>query len=106
MFILVREIATSYYNVHLKLNKISKIIIDFLHQNFATVWDFDLYFRYDIRECQFHKRSALTISKFLLYDDTLALLVTCHIVLSLFNNLEIHISNLYSVMYDTCPLLG
>ena len=36
MLILVRDIATSYYNMHLK----SKIVIDFLHQNVATVWDF------------------------------------------------------------------
>ena len=46
------------------LNKISKIVIDFLHHNVATVWDFNLYFRYDIRERQFHKRSALIISRF------------------------------------------
>ena len=49
---------------------------------------------------------SINYSKILLYDDTLALLVIYHIVLSLFPNLEIHISNLYSVMYDTCPLLG
>ena len=40
MFSLVREIATSHFNVHLKMNKIPKIVIDFLHQNVATVWKF------------------------------------------------------------------
>ena len=48
---------------------------------------------------------SINYFKILLYDDTPALLVICHIVFSLFHHLEIHISNLYSVMYDTCPLL-
>ena len=46
------------------MNKISKIVIDFLHKTSLRCGIFNLYFRYDIRECQFHKRSALTISKF------------------------------------------
>ena len=65
MFILAMEIATNYYNVHLKLNiKISKIVIDFCIKTLLRCGIFNLYFRYDIRERQFHKRSALTISKF------------------------------------------
>ena len=44
--------------------------------------------------------------KILLYENILALLVICHIVLSLFRNLEIHTNNLYFVIYDTYLLLG
>ena len=48
----------------LKLNKISKIVFDFCIKTSLRCGIFNLYFRYIIRECQFHKRSALTISKF------------------------------------------
>ena len=44
---------------------------------------------------------SINYFKILLYDDTLALLVMSHCFLSLFHNLEIHISNMYTVMYDT-----
>ena len=40
-----------------------------------------------------------------LYNDTLALLVICHIVYILIPNFGIYISNLYFVMYDECLLL-
>ena len=65
MLSLVRETATSHYNVHLNLNKIPKIVIDFFCiKTLLRCGYFNLYFRYDNREFQLNKRSAFTISKF------------------------------------------
>ena len=46
------------------MNKIPKIVINFLHQNVATVWKFYLYFCYDNWEFQLNNGAAFTLSKF------------------------------------------
>ena len=49
---------------------------------------------------------SLYYFEILLYDDTLALLVICHIVFTQFLNNEIHISNLHFVMHENIFFYG